>query len=67
MAFAPQPVPDVPALSQHPLTSAACGRAGEEVSQPPLMTNGLVEKELDHAGPGQGILGLQNELGIGLT
>lgn len=45
-------------LSQHPLTSAACGCAGKEVSLPPLMTNGLVEEELDHAGPGQGILGL---------
>lgn len=43
------------------LTSSTCYGAGEEVGLPPLMTDWLVEEELDHAVLGHRVPGLDRE------
>lgn len=49
------------------LTSSTCHGAGEEVSLPPLMADGLVKEELDHAAFGHGVPGLDRKNGDGMA
>lgn len=49
------------------LTSSTCHGTRKEVSLSPLMADGLVEEELDHAAFGHGVPGLDRENGDGMA
>lgn len=54
---------DVHTLSRVELiTSSTCHGAGKEVSLSPLMADGLVKEELDHAAFGHRVPGLEDEV-----